>query len=465
VDVIILETFADSAQLLSAVRVVKSIAPIPLIASVASGPDGTTYQGEDLRAVFLKLLASGADVVGLNCGYGIRAIETALTHIGEINAPVSAMPNAGIPERVGGRLIYGVSEEYFAGEAVHLAQMGVKIIGGCCGTTPAHIEAVAQKLREKKIIIKPRHRAAIETAVATEQFKQGQFLSSIPADTLPIICEIDPPATLKCEKRIEAIAACVKAGASAISMADNPLATIKINNLAFAALVKRTVDTNIILHVTGRDRNLLGLQSFMLGAHIVGIESLLCVTGDPSHQHGGPSNVFDTNSIGLVKMAANLNKGKNLLGKDVGQPTNFSIGVAVNPNLIDFSPQIKHLKNKISAGARFAMTQPLFEAQKIREFISATKELDIKIFIGIFPLLSSRTAEYLHNEVPGIVVPQDLRNMLSAKDDAVYQKQAGLDYTKKLLSAIRESVDGLYLIAPHAEPDILAGLVEFVKKG
>ncbi len=228
--------------------------------------------------------------------------------------------------------------------------------------------------------------------------------------------------------------------------------------------VRHSVKIPIVLHVTGRDRNLLGLQSFMLGAHLHGMEGLLCVTGDPSTHHGGGSNVFDANSLGLLKMAANLNRGRNLLGKEIGTQTNFSLGAAVNPNAADFAPQLRHLKNKVAAGARFALTQPFYEQRKAREFLDAAHSLGIKIFVGILPILSARTAEYLHHEVPGISIPQELRSSLARKDDALYQKETGVNHALQLISDLCPAVDGFYLIAPHTQPMIAAEFTAFVRK-
>lgn len=463
IDLIIFETFSDAAELLQALLIAKSLTSLPIITSMVASRFGNVAGGDNLTASAKRLVDNGADIIGLNCGYGIRAIEGGMEYLNQLGVPLSVMPNAGFPEQVGGRLQYGASEDYLAGEAIVLAQMGAKIIGGCCGTTPAHIEAIAKKLREKKIVLRQRFRKEIHPVMVDEAFKEGKLLAAFAGMSLPIICEIDPPATLDIARNSAAISAVMAAGANAISMADNPLATIKIENLAFAAHIKRTIAAPIILHITGRDRNLLGLQSFMLGAQVNGIEALLCITGDPSTQHGGPSNVFDVNSLGLLKMAANLNRGKNLLGKEIGGPTDFSLGVAVNPSMADFSPQVRHLKNKINAGARFAMTQPLYEAEKIRAFLAATQDLGAKIFVGIMPVLSSRTAEYLHHEVPGIVIPEKLRNSLKACSDVADQKKVGLEHVKQLIAEIAATVDGIYLIAPHTQPMVLAEIVEFTR--
>lgn len=465
VDIIICETFANIRHLCFALRTVKELADIPVIASILIGPSFVTYDSLDVFTAIQKLISEGADIAGLNCGHGIKIIETALEMIGTIEVPLSVMPNAGLPERVGERIIYGISEEYFAEKALAFARLGARIIGGCCGITPSDIAAASARLQKEKIVRKQRTRKEVELKKETTLFKEGVFLQSIYQVRLPVICEIDPPAKLDISANLEAISAVREAGAHAVSMADNPLAKVKINNLAFSALVKQNTDINVILHLTGRDRNLIGIQAYMLGAHILGIEGLLLVTGDPSHDQTGPANVFDVDSIGLVKAGVQLNNGKNLLGKDTGKQTDFSLGVAVNPNMKDYTVQLKRLRRKIDAGARFVMTQPLFDPDKVKEFCDSIKEYGVKVFIGIFPVTSYRTAEYLHNEVPGIVIPEDIRTALSKKiHDKEYQVQTGIDYAKKLIEKIAGTIDGLYLIAPHTRPGLLAGLVEFALK-
>ncbi len=463
IDVIAFETFGDAADLLDAVRIAKKLCAVPVLASMTASRFGTTASGAGLTVTARALVNEGADIIGLNCGYGIRAVEGAIEYLTGLGVPISVMPNAGFPEQVGGRLRFGASEEYLAGEAVVLVQMGARIIGGCCGTTPAHIEAIARKLREKRIVVRPRVRHELAQAAETPSFKPGALLDAFSNVKRPVVCEVDPPATLKIERNTEAISAIIAAGADAISMADNPLATIRVENLAFAAHVKRLTGARVIAHITGRDRNLLGIQSYMLGAHVLGIESLLCVTGDPSTLHGGPSNIFDANSIGLIRMAANLNRGKNLLGKDLGVQTDFSIGAAINPNVADFSPQLRHLRNKAAAGARFAMTQPMYDVEKCRRFLDAGREIGIRIFVGVMPVLSSSTAEYLHHEVPGISIPDTLRALLRSRDDPEFQRNTGLAQARAFIAAMAPHADGFYLIAPHTRPEAIAELVAFAK--
>jgi methionine synthase / methylenetetrahydrofolate reductase(NADPH) len=461
VDLLICETFANTGHLCFVLDVIRGITGIPVITSLTIGPSFVTYDSLDVSTAVQKLVSRESDCIGINCGHGIKIIETALEIIGPVDLPLAVMPNAGLPERIGARIMYGISEEYFAEKALSFARLGARIIGGCCGITPTDIASASARLRKEKIVRKKRKRKQIEVVKETIRFKEGAFLESIAPVPLPVICEIDPPAKLDLTRNLEAIAAVKEAGAHAVSMADNPLAKVKVSNLAFAALVKQKTGMPVILHVTGRDRNLIGIQSYILGAHVLGIEGLLLITGDPSHDQTGPSNVFDVDAIGLVKAGVSLNNGKNLLGRDTGSETNFSLGVAVNPNMRDYSVQIKRLKRKADAGAKFVMTQPLFEVDKIRELCERTADLGLKIFIGLFPITSSRTAEYLHNEVPGITIPGSLRTALAKKaDDKEYQVQTGFEHTRELIAAISGEVDGLYLIAPHTRPRLLADLVK-----
>jgi methionine synthase / methylenetetrahydrofolate reductase(NADPH) len=465
VDALICETFANVRHLCCALQAIKEITGIPVIASIVIGPSFVTYDSLDVYSAIQTLISAGADVVGLNCGHGIKIIETALEMIGSVDVPLSAMPNAGLPERVGARIIYGISEEYFAEKALSFVRLGARIIGGCCGITPSDIAAASARLQKEKIVRKQRKRKKVELVKETTLFKEGAFLESIRDVRFPVICEIDPPAKLDLARNLEAIYAVKEAGAHAVSMADNPLAKVKVCNLAFASLVKQQTDINIILHLTGRDRNLIGIQAYILGAHVLGIEGLLLITGDPSHDQTGPANVFDVDSIGLVKAGVQLNNGKNLLGKDTGRQTNFSLGVAVNPNMKDYTAQLKRLKRKTDAGAKFVMTQPLFDPGKVAEFCDRANEYDVKIFVGLFPVTSYRTAEYLHNEVPGIIIPENVRTALGKKiHDTDYQVKTGIEYAKKLIEGIAGTVEGLYLIAPHTRPALLADLVGFALK-
>jgi len=466
VDLILLETYTNVEQLNKVVSIIRHLTDLPIIASMTINKSGMTYDGYQLNTIYKKILDNGADVIGINCGYGIHALELALEKLSGIDVPISVMPNAGLPHFEGGRIVYGVSEEYFANKAERFVELGAKIIGGCCGSTPSHIEAVARRLKEKKIVHLPRKKKII--AIEKEYgFKKGRLLEHFEKlNHLPIICEIDPPGILNVEKQIKAIEMVKNAGADAISMAENPLATIKMSNFGFAAYLLSKINIDIILHITGRDRNLLGLQSLIMGAELLKISGLLMVTGDPSHAPIGPTNVFDVTSIGLLKLGTSFNNGQNLQGKYIKGETNFSLGCAVNPNVDNFTPQINHLKNKINSGARFTMTQPLFEKEKVDNFIEKVLNFDIKIFIGVFPILSFRIAEYLHNEVPGISIPEKLRTLLKQESDPERQKIKGIEYTKELVKGIIDNkrVDGLYLIAPHSDPFVLSDLVNFIRK-
>jgi methionine synthase I (cobalamin-dependent)/5,10-methylenetetrahydrofolate reductase len=464
IDILLLETYASVEHLLYTLKIAKKTTGIPVIASMATGRGGTTYDGRNILAAAQYLKEEGADVIGINCGYGISAVAGTLAMLAGFDAPVSVMPNAGLPQRVGARLIYGVSEEYFAVRAAAFAEAGAQIIGGCCGTTPAHIKAAADLLKEKRIIHRPGFKREMLKVLGPSERKKGVLLEKFEKVILPVICEIDPPGSTDVTRELEAIKKVVDAGADAVSMAENPLAIAKLSNLAFAAYVRQRMDVDIILHLTGRDRNLIGLESVMLGAWLLGIGGLLLVTGDPSHERGGAANVYDADSIGLIHMAANINRGKKLTGKAACSPANFSIGSAVNPNMQDFGMQLKKLKRKAEAGAVFAMTQPMYEASHVFRFLDAAQHLDMNIFPGLFPILSSRTAEYLHHEVPGIAIPESLRTTLARYESRDDQKKAGLTHMYELIGLLKEQVKGLYLIAPHGNPHILAELVVLIKR-
>lgn len=462
IDVLLLETFPTVVQLQKTLSLACLPKNIPIIASLSVGRDGSTADGYAPAQAAEILLKAGASIIGLNCGYGIRALESALKQLEGLDVPISVMPNAGLPQRIDGRLSYGVSEDYFGAEAVRFAGLGARIIGGCCGTTPIHISSAYQQLQQKKIVRRTRVRAVIassEDAVLTE----GALLKKWHARTSVVICEIDPPATTQIARQVAAIKSVAQAGADALCMADNPLATVKVNNLAFAAKIQQEVDIDLMLHLTARDRNLLGLQSYLLGAHLLGIQGILAVTGDPSHLHGGPTNVYDTNSIGILKLAAHLNQGCTAQGKQSRTRTNFSLGVGVNPNPESLVPQLKHLQNKVAAGARMVLTQPVFSNAAADVFLQRVQGINARVFMGVFPVIRSRTAEYLHNEVPGIQVPLSLRTSLAHASSAQEEEEIGMAHARKLVTELAQKRADVYLIAPHTKPNLLAELVALAK--
>ncbi len=472
VDALILETFSNLEEMKLALSVAQKCVPhLPVIAQMVFPTGDTTPYGDDIITCTQELLKGGASIIGTNCGRGVHSAETAIRAMAQA-APaktvLSAFPNAGVPEMIGDRTIYPAQPDYMAMRAAEMIRTGVHLIGGCCGTTPAHVHRFKSILK-----IKPVHaKASIQIKQQNDPGKHsrcnkpGKFLSNIEKNRLPIIVELDPPTHLDVEHILTGAEHLAAAGVDAISLAENPLAILRAGNLGLASLIRQRTSLKTILHQTGRDLNALGLQARMMEAHLLGIESVLAITGDSATgtDQPGVSGVFDLRSHGLINMLSGLNNGVNMAGKDLKGQTDFSIGAAFcfkpeNPDM-----QIRRLEKKAELGARFAMTQPLFSAEAVMQMLEKTSHIDMCIFPGIFPLISLRNAEFLHNEVPGIYVPEDIRKKLAKYDTVTDQKKAALEYTDQMISEVAQFVDGLYLISPLNKWDIILDFVKTIRE-
>ena len=332
--------------------------------------------------------------------------------------PLAAFANSGFPEFVDGRYIYRTTPDYFAEKGLEMAAAGAVLIGGCCGTTPEHIRQLALRLEGVKPAKKP---VFIEftpaAAVADQEEHEKGFLAEW--GKRPVITvELDPPKGLDCSRLLAGAAALKEAGADAINLAENPLARVRMGNIALARIIQEQVGIEVIPHITCRDRNLLGLQSDLMGASLLGIRSILAVTGDPARlgDQSGASSVFDLNSFGLIKLLADLNSGVNGLGQSISAGTGFKIGCAFNPNTPKMEVQVARLEKKVAAGAQFAQTQPVYDAARAIAAAESTAHLGIPVLLGIMPLTGERNCEYLHNEVPGIVIPDEIRARMRGKE-------------------------------------------------
>ena len=469
VDVLILETFNSLEELTIALQAAEQqAAGMPVIAQmVFPGGDRTTC-GEDVLTCAKAMIQGGATVIGTNCGRGVHGAATAIRTMSPLVSEeivLSVFPNAGLPEIIGNRTIYPAQPDYMAAKAAEMIRDGVHLIGGCCGTTPAHIHRLRSVLKIKPV----RSTSAIQTGVEMGSGgkhyvnKAGAFLSGLDTTRLPVVVELDPPTHLDVENILAGADKLAEAGADAISLAENPLAILRAGNLGLATLIRQRSSLQTILHQTGRDINALGLQARMMEAHLLGIGSVLAISGDSANgtDQPGVNGVFDLRSYGLISMLNGLNNGVNMAGKSLKQTTDFSIGAAFafkpdNPGL-----QIRRLEKKVALGARFVMTQPLFSAEAIFRMIEKTSHVDALIFPGIFPLISLRNAEFLHNEVPGIHVPSAIRNKLAQYEKVADQRRVAIEYTWEMIEAVASVVDGLYLISPLNKWEIV---VEYVKK-
>jgi methionine synthase / methylenetetrahydrofolate reductase(NADPH) len=464
VDLFILETFGELAELEMAVRAAKETG-LPVVASLAFGEGSRLSGGIGAEDAALRLVAAGADLVGANCGAGPLELLATLKRIAAVTElPLAAYPNSGFPEYVDGRYIYRTTPDYFAGMAREMVAAGAALVGGCCGTTPEQIRAVAQALRG----LQPVPRRAIPAA---GRVRTGEQVTSAGAGFLAkwgrekvVTVELDPPKGLDCSRILAGSRAVKEAGADAINLAENPLARVRMGNIALASLIRREVGIEVIAHVTCRDRNLLGLQSDLMGASLLGVSAILAVTGDPASlgEEAGASSVFDLNSFTLIKLLSEMNRGVNALGNPIGAGTGFTIGAAFNPNGPKMEAQVARLAKKVANGASFAQTQPIFDLKRLEQMLELTAGLKIPILPGVLPLVSGRNAEFLHNEVPGIVIPEEIRLRMAGRvgDDGVRE---GLAIAREFIEAAIDQVGGFYLIPPFGKYEIAVELVRFIK--
>jgi len=456
-DCFILETFQDLNEALAALRAVRRVSlDLPVIVQMTFGLDGKTLYGTTPSQAVRTLKQAGADVVGVNCGVGPQPMLEVLEEMvaAAEGTPVSAMPNAGLPQWVNGRFLYLASPEYFAEFAARAIALGVKLVGGCCGTTPAHIRAMRERLAshlpaEKlapgaEVRVIESAPAPVESAGAAPE---PNFLRMLRRKFV-VSVEIDPPRGINTAKVMEGARLMAQRGVDAINIADSPMARIRMSAMSLAYQIHTHFPrVELILHFTTRDRNLMGLQSDLLGAHAIGLRNILCLTGDPPSVGDYPNMtaVYDTDSMGLIRIVQKMNRGTDLSGTSIGAATQFATGCGVNPTADDLDLELERFRAKLDAGAQFVMTQPVYELDCWNRFLDRMGGMPpIPILIGILPLQSFRHADFLHNEVPGIHVPQWIRERMHQAGNE--GQKVGVDLARDLLAQCRTRANGVYLM-------------------
>ncbi|CAM3251911.1 bifunctional homocysteine S-methyltransferase/methylenetetrahydrofolate reductase [Brevibacillus invocatus] len=470
VDGLILETFLDLEELLLAIEVIRPLTPLPLITQLATLEVGRTRDGYSLTEAFAQLKTAGADIIGLNCRLGpaeiLRSFET-------VQAPkdalLSAFPNAGRLGMTDGEYAYKSTAEYFGQSALRLREQGIRLIGGCCGTTPEHVKAMADALESLEPQARtnpdevPGERPLVSVTSVRDQDRPS-IVDKVKSGTT-IIVEFDPPRDLDADSFLEGCCELHKAGADAITLADNSLATVRMSNMALGAMMKSRYGIDPLLHLACRDRNLIGQQSHLMGLHALGIDQILVITGDPSRfgDLPGASSVFDVTSFDLIRMVKQLNEGVSFSGRPLKQNAQFIVGAAFNPNVRQIDAAIARLEKKVEAGADYIMTQPVYDAESIKVVYEATKHIGIPVFIGIMPLTSSRNAEFLHNEVPGIKLsPEALERMKRVQGEDA--RREGIQIAKELLDTAVRYFQGIYLITPFNYYSMATELIQYVRQ-
>ncbi|MDS3904205.1 bifunctional homocysteine S-methyltransferase/methylenetetrahydrofolate reductase [Staphylococcus hominis] len=467
VDGLLFETYYDLDELTSVITATRQKYDIPIIAQLTASNTNYLVDGTEINEALKHLIECGANVVGLNCHHGPHHMQRSFSHI-ELpeHAYLSCYPNASLLDIENSEFKYSDNAKYFGDVAQELINEGVRLIGGCCGTTPEHISYIKESvknlkpIKNKKVI--PIHRTINTNAKRTLK----QNLTSKVKQRPTVIVELDTPKHLDTELFFENIGKLDEANIDAVTLADNSLATVRVSNIAAASLIKQRYEIEPLVHITCRDRNLIGLQSHLLGLSLIGVSEILAITGDPSKvgHLPGATNVYDVNSKGLTELALRFNQGINVDGDALKKHTNFNIAGAFDPNVRKLDGAVKRLEKKVAAGMSYFITQPVYSKEKIKEVYEATKHLDTPLFIGIMPIASYNNALFLHNEVPGIKMSEDVLNQFKAvKDDKEKTKELSLRLSKELIDTVHEYFNGLYLITPFQRIDYSLELAAYSK--
>ena len=467
-DGLLLETYYDFEELSTVVTELRKLTDVPLIAQVAMDEPGVLQNGMHLNDALHQLEAIGANIVGVNCRLGpyhtIQAFEKVT--IPE-RAFLSAAPNASLLDVEDGRIVYASEADYFGRAAEFLREEGVRLIGGCCGTTPKHIAAAKKQLTglspvtkkvvtpQKPIIIREAEPASYEPL--HEKAKKQRT----------VIVELDTPRHLETEQYFKGANELYAAGVDAVTLADNSLASPRISNMAMGSILKQEHQIRPLVHLTCRDHNLIGLQSHLMGLDALGIHDILAVTGDPTKvgDFPGATSVYDVSSMELLQLIKQLNEGISFTGKPLRKKAKFSVAAAFNPNVRVLDRAVQRLEKKIDCGADYFITQPVYTKEKIVDIYEATKHLDTPIFIGIMPLTNIRNAEFLHHEVPGIKLSEDvLERMAACGDDREKATQEGINIAKELIDTAAELFNGIYIITPFLRYDMSLELINHIKE-
>ncbi len=481
-DLILFETFSEVAELEIAVRAARQVCDLPIVASMTYNQDGRTAAGQAPDEVVQRLRRAGADLVGINCSVGpapmLRVLEA--MHAAAPELGFSAMPNAGFPERIDGRLSYPAGPDYFAQHVDPFLNNGARLIGGCCGTTPMHIHAMRAALDTHlgrrpangtaQVKVTEAELPALQIGLTVEDDddaeKSTQLLQKLRAGKFVISVEVDPPRGFNAQKQLEGARHAKSVGADAINVADSPMARVRMGALSLCVQIQQQVGIESIVHFTTRDRSLMGLQADLIGAQALGVRNILALTGDPPSLGDTQTStaVYDVDSIGLVRIINRFNEGFDQSGQKMGEPGHFTIAVACDPTRPNLEEEVDRFYHKVSGGAHFTMTQPIFDPQLWLNFLRVYEErhgeFPVPVLIGVLPLQSHRHASFLHNEVPGITLSQ---NALERMERAgASGRDEGVRMAQELLLQLVEApkVQGVYLMPSFGRYEVACQVLE-----
>ena len=465
-DGILLETYYDMEEAKAVLQIARKETTLPIVMNVSMHEQGVLQDGTPLRDGLSELSSLGADVVGINCRLGPYHMIQALEGVPILeNSHLSVYPNSSLPSLEEGRLVYDTDNDYFRKSALEFRNQGARIIGGCCGTTPQHIHAMAEAVKDLAPITEKEVKVLKEEIISIQDQRTEPGLDELATKKRTIIVELDPPKKLNFEKFLIAAKELKNAGIDALTLADNSLATPRISNVACGALLKQQLDMRSLVHITCRDRNLIGLQSHLMGLDTLGLTDILAITGDPSKigDFPGATSVYDLTSFDLIRLIKQFNEGLSFSGKPLGKKTNFSVAGAFNPNVRHIDKAVKRLEKKIEYGADYFISQPVYSEEQLVKIHEESRHLDKPIYIGIMPLTSSRNAEFIHHEIPGIKLSDSIRDIMArAGEDKEKQRAEGLAIARSLLDTACELFNGIYLITPFLRSDLTAELTTYI---
>ena len=455
VDLFVLETFRDVNEIGAAIRAVRSVCDLPIVAQVTTEEDGNSLDGAAPETFVPQLEQLGASLVGVNCSVGPAAMLETVERMGRVaSVPLSAQPNAGRPREIEGRNIYLSSPEYMASYARRFIAQGVRLVGGCCGTTPEHIRHIKVAVRgltpPATSSVSVGARADRRPAQAVEPVareEKSRMANALARGAFMVSVELIPPRGYQSDTLVEQARQLRIHGVDLVNIPDGPRASARMSALSAAILVQQQAGVETVLHYACRDRNLLGMQSDLLGAYSMGVRNVLILTGDPPTVGDYPdaTGVFDVDSIGLTNVVSRLNRGLDIGGQAIGPPTAFHIGVAANPAALDLDEEVRRFEYKVEAGAEFAITQPVFDPAELLEFLRRIERVRIPVIAGIMPLDSLRHAEFMGNEVPGVRVPSSVMERLARAEASGSAAEEGLAIASEIAAAIRPAVQGIQI--------------------
>jgi methionine synthase I (cobalamin-dependent)/5,10-methylenetetrahydrofolate reductase len=473
VDAFIIETFSDLEELALAVGAIRGITTdVPIIAQIAFTDDGATFTGRPAAEIARAIRALPIQALGANCSVGSSTLYEVLVqmHAEATNLPLCIQPNAGLPSRIGERLIYLSSPSYMADYAGRMVDAGARLIGGCCGTTPQHIAAMRVVL-DRRRPARPETRRPTLTVTPVAEAEPGLRVARPPtvlgrklaAREFLVTVELDPPRGHTVEKLVQGAKLLRERGVDIVDINDGSLGRVRMAVLPTALLVRDATGLDITMHFTCRDRNLMGIQGDLLGAHALDVRNILAMTGDPPRagDYANATAVFDVDGVGLIEILRRMNEGQDATGSSIGEPTSFYVGAALNPAAEDVDREIDRFHKKVQAGARWVQTQPVYDLAELDRFLDRAGGSPVPVLVGILPLHSARHAEFLHNEVPGITIPEPIRRRLREAGDGALR--AGIEMAQELVRAVRARYAGAYLMPSFGRFEVVAEVLDAIR--